>query len=188
MNGEGIADPGTQVCLGFNGFFDGTNMNANLTLPSNLLAPIEVWARLTGSDFPFERVPNLKEGLPSVWQNYGLGQWEWRQYGIWFNGSLYNYDVRIRYYRTFLPFTGASLDFSTTYIPIIDCTSAVAYGTAAILDASLGSPQAPETKAKADEEMFHLRNENVRRAQGVPDHRPAYQHNEGSGGSGFGPQ
>jgi hypothetical protein len=33
----------------------------------------------------------------------------------------------------------------------------------------------------ADKEMFRLRNTKVRRAQGVPYHRPAYQENSGTG-------
>jgi hypothetical protein len=184
--GQGVADPSTQVALTFNGFFDGTNINAGYNLPSNMLVPLAVWQRQTNSGNPFELMTQAQGGIPSLIQGWGLGSWEWRQDGIWFNGSLYNYDVRLRYYRTFLPFTGASLNFATTYIPIMDCTSAVAYGAAAILDASLGSPQAADTKAKADEEMFHLRNEQVRRAQGVPYNRPAYEEGQDTGGFGFG--
>jgi hypothetical protein len=180
--GVGIADPATQVKLGYNGFFDGTNNWPNLTLPSNMLVPIRVWQRETGTNYRFQEVPQAQDGLPSGWQNWGLGSWEWRSDGIWFNGSLYNYDVRIRYYRTFLPFTGAALDFTTTYIPIMDCTSAVAYKTAYILAFSLGSPQATELKARADQEVFFLRNEQVRRAQGLPYHRPAYKEHESGGG------
>ena len=183
--GPGVPDPATQVSLGFNGFFDGTNMNSALTLPSNMLAPIEVWQRRTGSNHGFHRMTQSQDGLSSGYQDHGLGQWEWRSDGIWFNGSLYANDVRLRYYRTFLPFTGPSLNFTNTYIPIIDCTSAVAYKTAYILDFSLGSPQAAETKAKADEEIFNLRNQDVRRRQGVPYHREPYEHNQNDGGFGY---
>jgi hypothetical protein len=184
--GAGAPDTGTQVCLGFNGFFDGTNMNSALTLPANLLVPIEVWQRQTGTNNTFQIVPQAQAGLPSIYQNQGMGSWEWRADGIWFNGSLVPYDVRLRYYRTFLPFTGPTLNFTNTYIPIIDCTSAVAYKTAYILDFSLGSPQAAETKATADAEILNLRNQQVRRAQAVPYHRQGYEEGQNNGGFGFG--
>lgn len=185
--GPGLADPATQVCLGFQGFFDGTNTFSNYTLPANMLVPLRVWQRQTGTNNPFNEVGQAQDGLPSYWQGIGLGQWEWRSDGIWFNGSLQNNDVRIRYQRTFLPFNSGSINFTNTYIPIMDSTSAIAYKAAYILAFSLGSVQAPMLKTESDEQIRQLRNEQVRRAQGVTYFRPAYESEEGTGfGFGFG--
>jgi hypothetical protein len=178
--GRGNPDPATQVALQYSGFFDGTQMHSGYTLPINMLMPLRVWQRATGTNLPFVELGQAQDGLTSGYQNYGLGQWEWRSDGLWMNGSIYNYDIRIRYQLKLPLFYGQNIDFSQTYIPIQDCVSAVAYKAAYIIAFSLGSPQATELKARADQEMFHLRNENVRRAQGVVYHRPGYQENCGT--------
>lgn len=182
VNGVGCPDPSAQVSLGYAGFFDGTQWNSAYKLPTNMLEPTRVWQRLTGSNLPYMPVPQAQDGLAPVWQGNYLGSWEWRGDGIWFNGAIQNCDIRIRY-RLKLPlFLGANLNFSTTYIPVQNCTNAVAYKTAAIIDNSLGNDTTAMSFAtEAADYMFLLRNAKVRRAQGVPYQRPAYQESQGTG-------
>lgn len=182
--GVGQPDPSTQVALQYSGFFDGTKMHADFKLPINMLAPIRVWQRLTNTNDPFQQMPQAQDGLISGYQNYGMGQWEWRQDGLWMNGSIYNCDIRLRYQLKLPLFYGQNIDFSKTYVPIQDCTSVVAYKAAFLIAFSLGSPQAPGLDQKAKEEMLQLKNEIVRRAQTVPYHRQPY--GEPTGGFGFG--
>lgn len=187
VNGIGSPDPATQVQLGYAGFFDGTQWNSNYKLPTNMLEPTQVWQRLTSSNLPFRPVPQAQDGLAPNWQGNYLGEWEWRGDGIWFNGSILPNDIRIRY-RLKLPlFRGAALNYSSTYIPVQSCVNPVAYKTASIIEDSLGNPDgATKRGTEADAHLFLLRNAKVRRAQGVPYSRPAYQEGQGVGlGIGF---
>lgn len=181
-NGIGSPDPATQVSLGYAGFFDGNQWNSNFKLPTNMLEPIRVWQRITSTNLPFKPVPQAQDGLAPNWQGNYLGEWEWREDGIWFNGAIQNCDVRIRYRKKLSLFYGTAIDYSTTFIPLMGCTNAVANYAAKIIEASLGNPDV-EAKREADA-LLHLgllRNAKVRRAQGVLYHRPAYQEGQGTG-------
>lgn len=187
VNGSGSPDPSAQVQLGYAGFFDGTQWWDNWKLPTNMLEPTRIWQRVTSTNLPYMPLPQAQDGLDPNWQGNRLGSWEWREDGIWMNGSIQNCDIRIRY-RLKLPlFFGANLNFSTTYIPVQNCVNAVAYKTAAIIENSLSNPEGATTRAaEAADYMFLLRNVKVRRAQGVPYHRPGYQEGQGLGiGMGF---
>lgn len=186
-NGIGSPDPSAQVQLGYAGFFDGTQWHPTYKLPTNLYEPTRVWQRHTSSNLPYMPVPQAQDGLEPNWQGNYLGAWEWRQDGIWFNGSIQPCDIRIRY-RLKLPlFFGPSLNWANTYIPVQQCINAVAYKVAAIVENSLSNPEGATTRAaEATDYMFLLRNSKVRRAQGVNYHRPSYQEGSGVGlGIGF---
>jgi len=187
VNGIGSPDPSAQVSLGYAGFFDGTSWNSNYLLPTNLFEPIRIWQRMTGSNLPYMPLPQAQGGLDPNWQDNYLGAWEWRGDGIWMNGSIQNCDIRIRS-RIKLPlFNGPNINFSTTYIPVQSCVNALAFKTASIIESSLSNPEgATGRAAEADQHLFILRNSKVRRAQGVPYHRPGYQEDRGMGlASGF---
>lgn len=184
VNGVAIPDPSAQVSLQYGGFFDGQQMWPAYTLPINMLAPIRVWQRQTNTNNPFNDLPQAQDGLISGYQNQGLGQWEWRQGALWMNGSIFNCDIRLRYQLKLPLFFGQNLNYSTTYVPIPDCVSAIAYKAAYIIAFSLGSDQAPSLDQSAKEAMQQLKNETVRRAQTVPYHRQPY--GEPTGGFGFG--
>lgn len=176
--------PETQVCLGYTGFFDGTIMHPGFTLPVNMLSPIEVWQRETGSETSFTKVPQAQAALTPGVQGPYLGQWEWRSDGLWFNGALTNCDIRLRYNLKLPLFHGQNLDYSQTFIPIQDCVSAVAYKVAAKFAMRLNSPEtAAAFDARAKEEMKELRNESVRRRQGIDYNRQAYGNDNGTGGA-----
>lgn len=182
VNGVGSPDPSAQVQLGYAGFFDGTQWWSDFKLPSNMLEPTRIWQRLTGSNLPFKPLPQAQDGLDPNWQGNWLGNWEWREDGIWMNGAIQPNDIRIRY-RLKLPlFYGTNIDFSSTYIPVQTCTNAVAYKVAGIIEDSLSNPEGAQKRAaEAADYMFLLRNSKVRRAQGVPYHRPSYQEDNGTG-------
>lgn len=182
VNGIGSPDPSSQVSLGYAGFFDGTQWHSDFKLPANMVEPTRIWQRITSTNLPFKPVPQAQDGLPPNWQGNYLGEWEWREDGIWFNGAIQNCDVRIRYRKKLSLFYGTNIDYSTTYIPLMGCTNAVANYAAKIIEGSLSNPDV-ETKRETDANMHLglLRNSKVRRNQGVPYHRPAYQEGQGTG-------
>lgn len=186
-NGQGSPDPATQVSLGYAGFFDGTQWWADFKLPANMLEPTRMWERLTSSNLPFKPLPQAQDGLAPVWQGNLLGSWEWREDAIWFNGAIQNCDIRIRGRKKLALFYGTNIDYSTTFIPLMGCTNAVANYAASIIEAGLDNPDAETTrKTDANLHLSLLRNIKVRRAQGVNYHKQAYQEGTGVGvGIGF---
>ena len=164
-NGLGGPNPAVQVYLGFGGYFDGLTINANLTLPGDMIYPEFVWERQTNSNDQFVAMSQTQMGLPSVYQSSRMSLWEWRNDNIWMLGSINTVDVRLRYWCTLPQFFSQTLDFASTYVPIIDCTDAVAYKTAVKYATTLGSPGLADLKEDARDAMFQLKNGITRRQQ-----------------------
>jgi hypothetical protein len=179
-NGLGSPDPAVQVYLSYSGYFDGNTINSNLYLPSDLLYPTEVWERQTTTNNPFRKMQQPQDGMPSRSQGPTLGQWEWRNDNIWFVGSTQTNDVRLRYYCALPQFFGATLDFESTFVPVLDSLDALALKTAVKYARMLGSPGLPDLINEAKEQMFQLKNQYTRRAQSIDYSRQVYQHSDSS--------
>lgn len=167
-------DPAVQTYLGFSGYFDGTTLNSNFVLPSDVLYPERVWERQSATTNSFVPMAQPEFGLPSVLQGPCLGLWEWRNDNIWMLGATGLRDLRLRYWAALPQFFSQTLDFAATYVPILDCTDAVAYKTAAKYASMLGAPNAAELKMDAKEQMFQLKQAHVRRSQSVDYYRVPY--------------
>lgn len=173
-NGLGEPDPATQVYLGFGGYYDGLTINSNLVLPSDVLYMEAVSERQTGSGNSFAPMTQDQSGLPSRPQQPTLCEWEWRNDNIWMVGSTQITDIRMRYWCALPQFFSSTLDFNATYVPILDCTDAVAYKTAVKYAQMLGSPGLAELKDEAKNQMFQLKNASVRRSQTTDYQRVPY--------------
>jgi len=180
--GVGAQDPAVQVSLGFGGYFDGTQIYSTQVLPNDVITVERVWERQTGTNDVFIPMEQVQFGLPSRYQTPRLRQWEWRGDQIWMVGSTQTNDLRLRYWCALPQFFSPTLDFSSTYVPIIDCVDAVAYKTAYKYATMLGMPGAELLKGEAAEQMFQLKQQHVRRAQSVNYYRIPY----GTGTSGMG--
>lgn len=121
-NGSGVPDPSVQVYLGFNGYWDGSTVDASIVLPSDLIVPLEIWARSSGSGLTYGKISPAADGLPSNYQDYTLGQYEWRQDRIYFNGSTITMDIRVRYEAGLTPIatTLSPSLFPTTTVGFLD--------------------------------------------------------------------
>ena len=119
-------------------------------------------------------------GLPSRPQTPRLVDWEWRNDNIWMVGSTQTNDLRLRYWCALPQFFSSTLDFNSTFVPIIDCQDAVAYKTAVKYATMLGSPGLADLRVEADKQMFQLKQQHVRRAQSINYMRIPY----GSNGDG----
>jgi hypothetical protein len=173
-NGPGQPDPATQVYVGQNGYFDGTEIFPALALPNNILYLEKVWERQTGTNNTFVQMRQEESGLESRPQYPTLAQWEWRNYNLNMVGSTQTNDLRLRYWGSLPTFYSPTLDFSSTYVPIIDCTDAVAYKVAVMYARMLGSPGLPDLIAEAKEQMFQLKNATVKRTQGTDYQRKPF--------------
>lgn len=172
--GLGIPDPSIQVFLSYGGYFDGTTINSALVLPGDLLYPEKVWERQNNTNNTFTPMNQPQFGLPSRPQQPTLGEFEWREDKIWMLGSTQVKDLRLRYYCALPQFFSATLDFASTFVPVLDSGDALALKTAVKYARMLGSPGLPDLIAEAKEQMFQLKNAYTRRAQSVDYHRKPY--------------
>jgi hypothetical protein len=187
-NGLGSPDPAVQVYLSFGGYFDGVTLNKNLLLPGDMIYPVRVWERQTNTQNSFVPMDQPQFGLPSILQGPTFNTWEWRNDNIWMVGATQTNDVRLRYWCTLPQFFSQTLDFASTFVPIIDCTDAVAYKTAVKYATMLGSPGLNDLKMDAKEQMFQLKNGITRRQQSVNYSRipyGSYQGDQGGNGGGY---
>lgn len=172
--GLGGLDPAIQVYLGFGGYFDGLSINGDLLLPNDVITVERVWERQTNSNSAFLPMDQSQFGLPSRYQSTRFLEWEWRNDNVWMVGSTQTNDLRLRYWAALPQFFSQTLDFNSTFVPIIDCVDAVAYKTAVKYATMLGSPGLADLKIDAAEQMRQLKMSQVRRAQSVNYQRPQY--------------
>ena len=165
QGGPGAVDPAIQTMLTPEGYFDGVQLWPNLVLPDDMLYPTQLWERATGTNDVFHKMDAPSGGLESAMQGPYLKQWEWRNNVLNFRGATQGVDIRLRYYCSLPQFFGPTLDFSSTYVPVNDCTDFLAYDVAVTYASMLGSPGLTGLQAMAAAHMFELKNANARRMQ-----------------------
>jgi hypothetical protein len=108
-------------------------------LPTDLLVPLKLWERASGSSDDFVEMTDLTNhgGLPSQPQGVNLEYWEWRADGIYFSGATQDTQIRLRYEKSYPDFVDA-----TSPVLIRNAQEAIAYFTAAMAAAARGAPQA----------------------------------------------
>jgi len=192
-NGLGSPDPATQVALTFSGYFDGTDLDQDISLPANTLAVLKMWERSSGTESPFTEMTQSQFGLPSRNQTTAMGEWEWRGGvvdvdgtpvfgdGVYMVGCTEAIDLRLRL-SVSLPaeVAGDGSGFDELQIPILDCTDAVAYYIAALYTAARGEDD-PDVLGRskimrdaADGYTADLISRQIRQKQAVSYQREAY--------------
>ncbi len=188
--GVGAANPAIQVSLGFEGFNDGLVLHNPPVLPADLLVPIKVGQRITGSGTLFSPVPLANDDLPSINQGVYLGFWCWRTDHIWFNGSQNTMDIQLLY-EGGLPKYAITLNpdfWPTTLVPILDSADVLAWKVAQLFVAPRAAQYPPgavdyvETSYKS--QMIQLVNRWIKTAQRAPACREGFG-DDGSYGDGW---
>lgn len=184
--GASMPDPTVQTYLTWNGYFDGTALQAAFVLPPDMMMPLKMWERQSNSTDPLNEMTEAKNGLTPQNQTDELRTWEWREGRINFRGALITRDVRLKYLAflpAFFPTNPVVAGyFVNTQIPIFDCEEAVAYITLRNLTLGLNPAVFPTLKALADEAIMDLRNEEVRRMQGTNYSRQPWDDYDTGGG------
>lgn len=90
------ADPTTQVKLQYTGYYDGTNNNANPTLPSDLLEPLEIWERQTGSTFAWKPMKVASDSISTRPQIKTFNIWDWETDVLYLPGATQSNDLKIK--------------------------------------------------------------------------------------------
>lgn len=161
------SDPNCQVFLGYNGYFDGSVQHATPVLPPDLIVPLRIWQRKTGSGQQFYPVNPAKDGLSSYRPGGTFDQWEWRQGAIYMVGCTQTQDLRIRYEQSLLDLT-TSANFSQQTIFIPQSRRALGYLVAKHYAVARGSVQLPTIQQMAEEAMNQIINRHIRADQRNP--------------------
>jgi hypothetical protein len=150
-------DPSLQVVI------DDSTAPPN-QLPTDLLAPMEIWERANLSSDDFIRMTDVTSsgGLPSTGQGSSLGVWEWRADGLWFVGATQDTQIRLRYQKSFPDFSDG-----TSVVLIRNAQEAIAYSGAAMAALARGSPLAESWDKAAQDALEDLIVTTVRRDQRV---------------------
>jgi hypothetical protein len=122
-------------------------------LPPDLLVPVKLWARASGSSDSFAEMTDLTDhdGLPSEPQSQTLNCWEWRADGLYFVGATRDTQIRLRYQKSYPDLTDAS-----SPVLIRHSQEALAYAAAAMAGAARGAPQAERWDAAAADALEDL--------------------------------
>lgn len=126
-------DPASKCSISWSQFFDGTNFQTQPVLPSNLLNPLWMSERWSGSQLPFPdpRYPNMLksvDGMPTPIKVQCNRVWEWREEQIFFPGSTVAMDFRIGF-RLCMP-DFVDIDDTHWYefdVPLRYCQNALAW-------------------------------------------------------------
>jgi len=103
-------------------------------LPTDLLAPHQLWEQPTGSSDIFSRMEKITGGLPNFQPAPRLRMWEWREDTIQLIGSTQETTVRIRYEKS-LP----AIVLGTDPLQIRSSIDPLAYAVAAMAARSRGA-------------------------------------------------
>ena len=161
-------DPSIQVVLN-----DTQNQMTTVSptpqIPTDLLVPVRIWERQTGSSEPFVPMYQRKDGLPSETQQERLRYWEWRTDGIVFLGATQSNDIRLRY-ESVLP----DVVQGTDTIQLRGAQDSIAFYAAALAAQSRGSPQARVFASAGDEAIRKILVRGTRRQQHAMHRRRPY--------------
>lgn len=168
-----VADDGTHIVYP-NGV--GNADYDTPTLPTDMILPLKLWERQTGTTtFPNEmRQPN--GGLLEMNQMQFLVDWEWQTDELRFRGALQSQDVKLKYERAL-----AKLAAPGDPVPIRGVVNAAAYFAAYRFAQSRGGMIAPQFKQEANEEIFLLQQLSTRRRQRKQVRRKPYSGRSGRG-------
>ena len=172
--GVGVPDPTIQQNLSFSGFFDGQTLHATPTLPTDLLVPMRMWQRSSGTGLTMSEVTPAQAGLSSEYQDFSMGNWDWRNDAMYWNGALVAKDIRLRYKQAIANFTG-SPDFATTTIPFLDSEEPLSYLMAYKFSASTsGAAAAADLLQGYERSKGKIISRYIRIQQETYYHRQAY--------------
>lgn len=172
--GVGVPNPAVQVNLSVLGYFDGLQMNATLALPSDMLFPLEMWERQTGTENSFGMMRQSEGALSPRHQVQAFGEWEWRTDAIWMNGATLERDIRLRYIATYPSIATLNTIWDNLFVPIADSQEAIADKIVVRYTARLGGDSLQYAQQKAQESILRLKQEVTKSRQMIDYTRPTY--------------
>lgn len=160
------SDPGLQVSISALGYNNGTQTFSTPVLPPDLILPLSLAQRQTGSGAQFTPMHPAQGPLISRMPGAYFGEWEWRQDQINLVGCTMTMDLRVRYEGR-LPRIAKNADLTQTTINIRDGEDALAAGMVMLYAFSRGAAQRAEAKTMWKEDCDELINRFVRKDQRI---------------------
>jgi len=158
-------DPAVQVSLGFLGYFDGFANHGQWTLPAGAMGIDQAWERISGTQGEFHPITASPGALPSRQQSATMRQYEWRGNAMWMPGALQSVDIRLRSKITLPDILGSTLNFLTTYVPILDSQDAIVDRMLVLYARRFSPDQAAMADASSKESILELQQAIARQAQ-----------------------
>jgi hypothetical protein len=162
-------DPGLQVEVSDTGYFDGAVSASVPVVPSDLLVPLRLWERQTGSIESWVPMTNRLDGLPSVAQGSRLNIWEWREDMIVMPGATVSNDLKLRY-------TGSQAHFATVddILYFRGAAGAIAFKMVSVYLMSKNPDMAVVAGTEAEKRLHQLTMRSARMKQRAPVSRRSY--------------
>ena len=160
-------DPGTQVSISANGYYNGSTTNSNIVLPPDMILPLNVFQRQTGSGSSFVVMQPAKQPLMSRIPGPYFSEWEFRDDALWMVGCTNTMDLRLRYEQMIARVASVPANYPNTSIPIRDGEDVLGWGIVMLYAISRGAGQRAEAKAMWLEEADVLVNRYVRKDQRI---------------------
>lgn len=157
-------DPGIYAQLSYTGYNNGTANSATPTLPTDMVGPLRLQERTTGSTQQFIPMFPVNDGLPSRGKQSRLVEWDWRGDSIWLVGATQSNDIRIRY-NQFLPELILAGVGSPSAVLILRSDRALAYKIAQIFAEGRGSELAGSFEASYEKFLAKITSRTARRKQ-----------------------
>lgn len=170
-----VQNPAIQVGLSYAGYFNGYTWSDQWTLPIGLTRMIAMWERQAGTNNSFQPMQNAPAGIGGGLQGLFMGCWEMREGNIWMPGATQSVDLRIRCRIGYpAPIWSNTLDFDTTYVPILDCGNAVAAKMRLLYATRFAPDLYPLAVQEETRLMSKLKLETVRAMEGQENQRAEF--------------
>lgn len=169
-------DPSAQPYIGYTESWDGTGFQKEPLLPGDMIEPLRLWQRQTGTDSAFVPMNPANDGLYSSFQYSYQQLWDWRNDRIYLNGANVFIDFRCRYSAYFNDFALNPDDSfpSTARVPVLRSAQALAYLLVGTFAGGRGSDYYAALLAKSEKCMAPLFNRTARKKQRVNHRRRPY--------------
>ena len=160
------SDPGVQVSINANGYFNGVTQLSSPILPADLILPLALAQRQTSAGQQFTPMQPAKGPLMSRIAGPYFGEWEWRQDALYMVGCTNTMDLRLRYEQS-IARVAAGANMQNVTIQIRDGEDALAWALVSYFGFSRGSAQRQEALAMWQLECDKLVNRYVRKDQRI---------------------
>lgn len=142
-------DPTTQVQLMYSGYYDGAALHANPTLPPDLIVPLEIWERQTGSLNRWSQMGQVSDSITTSFQTSYSREWDWESDTLFLPGATQSNDLKLKYIAFAPELAGAE-----SQVFIVGCKVALAALIGEMAAGSRGGLEAAaQFKAKSDNEI-----------------------------------
>jgi hypothetical protein len=180
-------DPALWTSLTWSQFVNASGTNYDppyvSVLPQNMILPLKVSERITGTQSRFSPMAMDKDSLVETRKGVYNGHWLWENNTLYMPGSVYSMDLRMElaiYLPDFVTSPDGSILWSARPVPIMRAKTALAYFVANEIDSSRNEPSGAFL-APAQQAARQIYNIEVSQKQRVPTQRQPFSGRRGDG-------